>query len=281
MNLFPFLERRSKPFWGSVGIVLVVLLGMIDYLTGIEISITLFYLIPIFLVVWFADENLGLVISAASAITWFLTDYANGRFYSSIMIYVWNTMIRLGFFIVTSRLLSELRIALKANQASARVDYVTGAASTRYFYERAQIEISRYKRTQHPLTLAYIDLDNFKAVNDRLGHIIGDKVLRAVTQIIQKQIRPTDILARLGGDEFALLLPETGGQEVKQVMDRIHSSLVDEMLSNGWLVTFSIGVVTYHQMPRSVDDMVKMADGIMYSVKSDSKNGIRYQVFEV
>jgi diguanylate cyclase (GGDEF)-like protein len=281
MNLFPFLERRSKPFWGSVGIVLVVLLGMIDYLTGIEISITLFYLIPIFLVVWFADENLGLVISAASAITWFLTDYANGRFYSSIMIYVWNTMIRLGFFIVTSRLLSELRIALKANQASARVDYVTGAASTRHFYERAQIEISRYKRTRHPLTLAYIDLDNFKAVNDRLGHIIGDKVLRVVTQIIQKQIRPTDILARLGGDEFALLLPETGGQEVKQVMDRIHSSLVDEMLSNGWLVTFSIGVVTYHQMPRSVDEMVKMADGIMYSVKSDSKNGIRYQVFEV
>jgi len=275
----PFLEKRSKLFWGIVGFILVVILGIVDYLTGIELSISLFYLIPIFLVVWFTNENLGLVISAASAITWFLTDYFNGLIYSNITIYVWNTLIRLGFFIVTSRLLSELRRALRGTQESARVDYVTGAASVRYFYEQVQIEISRYQRHKRPLTLVYIDLDNFKSINDHLGHITGDKVLRAVTESIQRQIRPNDMLARMGGDEFALLLPETGDEEVKQVIGNIHSGLVNEMLRNRWLVTFSIGVVTYNQIPKSVDEMVKLADGEMYLVKTNTKNGVRYRIF--
>jgi diguanylate cyclase (GGDEF)-like protein len=279
MGLMAFLEKHSKLFWGAVGFILVAFLGIVDYLTGYELSITLFYLIPILLVVWFAGENLGLVISAASAITWFLADYTTGLIYSNRMIYVWNTLIRLGFFIVTSRLLSELKKALRANQELARVDYISGAASIRYFYEMAQIEVSRYQRTKHPFTLAYIDLDNFKAINDRLGHITGDKVLRTISENIRQHVRPTDLLARLGGDEFALLLPDTGEQEARQIIGRIHSNLVNEMLKNGWLVTFSIGVVTYKQMPKSVDEMVMLADSVMYSVKTNTKDGVRYQVY--
>jgi diguanylate cyclase (GGDEF)-like protein len=273
-----FLEKRSKLFWGTVGFILVVALGIVDYETGVELSITLFYLIPILLVVWFANEDLGLAIAAASAITWFLTEYANGLKYSNIMISVWNTLIRLGFFIIASRLLAELKRALRANQELTRVDYVSGAVSVRYFYELAQIEISRFQRYKHPLTLVYIDLDNFKTINDLLGHATGDNVLRVITESVQRQIRPTDIFSRLGGDEFALLLPETGGKEVKEVVGRIHSNLVDEMLKNAWVVTFSIGVVTYHQVPKSVDEMLKMADSMMYSVKTRSKNGVRYHV---
>jgi diguanylate cyclase (GGDEF)-like protein len=254
-------------------------LGIVEFWTGVEFSITLFYLIPIFLVAWFAGEKLGLVISAVSALTWFITDYTNGLVYSNKFIYVWNTLIRLGFFIISSRLLSALKSALTANQESARVDYVTGAASVRYFYELAQTEISRNQRYKHPFTLVYIDLDNFKAVNDRLGHIIGDKVLRAVTESIQRQIRPVDILARLGGDEFALLMPETGEEKVKQAIERVHSSLLNEMLRNGWVVTFSVGVVTFTKVPMSVDEMVKVADSVMYSVKTSTKNDVRYHVY--
>jgi diguanylate cyclase (GGDEF)-like protein len=279
MDLMPFLEKRSKRFWGFLGFILVTFLGVIDYVTGVELSLTLFYLIPIFLVAWFADENLALLLSAASALVWFLTDFVNGHIYSSDWIYVWNTLIRLGFFIVSSRLLTELRKALKTNQEAARVDFVTGATSARYFYEQSRTELSRHQRYRHPLTLVYIDLDNFKTINDRLGHITGDKVLRAVTESIQQQIRPTDLFARLGGDEFALLLPETGEQESRQAIGRIHTSLVNEMLKNGWMVTFSMGVVTCNQIPASVDEMVKLADGVMYSVKTKGKNGVRYQVY--
>ena len=156
---------------------------------------------------------------------------------------------------------------------------MTGAISIRYFYELAQIEISRAQRYRRPFTLAYIDLDNFKAVNDRLGHSTGDRVLRAVTDGISRQIRPADTLARLGGDEFALLLPETDGEAAKTVINRIHSSLVDEMLRNGWMVTFSVGVVTFNEVPKTVDEMVKMADSAMYSVKAAGKNGVNYSIY--
>ena len=90
---------------------------------------------------------------------------------------------------------------------------------------------------------------------------------------------PADTLARLGGDEFALLMPETDADAARTVLNRIHSSLVDEMLRNGWMVTFSVGVVSFNEVPKSVDDMVKIADGIMYSVKTAVKNGVNYHIY--
>jgi diguanylate cyclase (GGDEF)-like protein len=87
-------------------------------------------------------------------------------------------------------------------------------------------------------------------------------------------------LGRLGGDEFGLLLPETAEEDAKKVIGRIHTSLVNEMLKNSWMVTFSIGVVTFCQAPRSVDDMVKLADSAMYRVKTNGKNGVSYQTYD-
>jgi diguanylate cyclase (GGDEF)-like protein len=279
MNAATFLEKRGKPFWVSTGVALVLLLGVIDYITGIELNIALFYLIPIFLMVWYTDGQMGLVFSFASTIVGFIVNYSSGLTYSHPSLYVWNTVLRLGFYMVVVWLGTALKRTYTINRELARSDYVTGAISNRYFYELAQIETRRSQRYQRPITLAYIDLDNFKSVNDRLGHSIGDRVLRAVTDGINRQIRPTDMLARLGGDEFALLMPETDGEAVKTVINRIHACLVDEMLRNGWMVTFSMGVVTFQAVPKTVDEMVKMADATMYTVKTSGKNGVNYRVY--
>jgi diguanylate cyclase (GGDEF)-like protein len=278
MKLASFREKRSKLLWVTMGIAFVILLGIIDYLTGYEISVSLFYLVPIFLVVWYADGRMGLVLSFASAITWLIADYSAGLFYSHPSIYVWNTLLRLGFYIVITGLGSTLKRSYKVNQDLARTDYVTGAASVRYFYELAQTEMNRSQRYQHPITLAYIDLDNFKAINDQLGHSTGDRLLRTVTECVRRQVRPTDTIARLGGDEFGLLMPETGEEAAQTVMNRLHSCLADEMLKNGWTVTFSVGVVTCHEIPKSVDDMVRIADAAMYTVKNTTKNGVSYSI---
>jgi diguanylate cyclase (GGDEF)-like protein len=219
------------------------------------------------------------VISTISAITWFLAEFAGGLVYSHPAIYIWNTLIRLGFFIVSSILLSELKSALNVNQELARVDFVTKAVSARYFYERVQIEINRFRRTGHPLTLVYLDLDNFKSINDCLGHNVGDRVLFLVSNSIQQHIRVVDILGRLGGDEFIVLLPETGEQESQQAVERIRSNLQKVMADNAWQVTFSIGVVTFLQMPERVDEMIKYVDDRMYSVKTNGKNGVNYQIY--
>ncbi len=276
MNLF---GKRSKFFWGSSGLLLVVLVGAIDYLTGYELSFSLFYLAPIMLVTWFTGRRLGLLVSAGSAITWFGADYLSGNRYSSISIYIWNTLIRLGFFLVVTLLISALQRAYKVNQDLVRTDYVTGAISVRHFYELARTEINRFRRYRHPFSLVYIDLDNFKSINDRLGHITGDKLLRVLTEQIKEHIRPTDSLARLGGDEFALLLPETRAEEIKPFVTRIHTRLVDVMVKNGWVVTFSMGAVTFNQVPKSVDEMIRLADGAMYSIKMKSKNGVSYRAY--
>lgn len=257
----------------------MLVLGVVDYKTGYEISLSLFYLTPIFLVVWYTDGRLGLVLAFASTIAWFTADYSAGLNYSHPSIYLWNAILRLSFYCVFAWLGTTLKRAYTLNRELARSDYVTGAVSYRYFYELAQVEIKRAQRYRHPITLAYIDLDNFKAVNDRLGHTTGDRVLRAVTDGIGRQVRPSDTLARLGGDEFALLMPETDGDAAKTVINRIHASLVDEMLRNGWMVTFSMGVVTFNKDPKTVDAMVKMADDVMYSIKTAGKNGVKYSIY--
>jgi len=180
---------------------------------------------------------------------------------------------------VVTWLLSALQRAYTINQDLAQTDYVTGACSTRHFYDMAKIESDRFRRYKHAFSLVYFDLDNFKAINDRLGHITGDKLLRVLTENIQQNIRPSDTLGRLGGDEFAILLPETDEEQAKKCIARLHSRLSDEMLRKGWMVTFSMSVTTFHQLPKSVDEMVKLADSAMYSVKANGKNGVCYRVY--
>ena len=279
MSAATFLEKRGKSFWVIAGAVLVIILGFIDYISGYELNISLFYLIPILLVVWYTDGQMGLLFSFASTVVGFIANFSAGQPYSNPAITVWNTMLRLGFYLVVTWLGTTLKKTYQRNQELARTDYVTGAVSIRYFYELAQTEIRRAQRSRRPFSVAYIDLDNFKIVNDRLGHSTGDRVLRAVTDGICHQIRAADSLARLGGDEFALLLPETDGEAAKKVISRIHTSLVNEMLRNGWMVSFSVGVVTFNEVPKTVDAMVKMADNAMYSVKAAGKNGVNYSIY--
>ncbi len=279
MSVAAFFERRSKLFWAIVGIVLVIILGVIDYFSGIELNLSLFYLIPIFIVVWFSGGQMGLVFSIASTLVGFLANYFAGQTYSNPTIFVSNMVLHLGFYLVVAWLTAILKRNSTFNLELARTDYVTGAVSVRYFYELAQTEIRRSQRNRHPITLAYIDLDNFKTVNDQLGHSTGDRVLRAVTDGIRRQVGKEGTLARLGGDEFALLLPETDGEAARTALNKIHTSLVEEMLRNGWMVTFSMGVVTFKDVPKSVDEMVKMADNVMYSVKTAGKNGVKYSTY--
>lgn len=277
MNFNQFLERRSKAFLGITGVGVVIALGMVDFSTIYEMSFSFFYLLPVGVVAWYGGQRLGMVISAASAVSWFLDDFVNGTTISPVM-HFWNISMRVTIFVIVTALLAALRRSYVSNQELARTDFVTGAVSNRYFYELAKAEISRSYRYKHLLTFAYIDLDNFKQINDRLGHSTGDRVLRTVTEIIQRQIRPCDLLARLGGDEFALLLPETGEEEAKAALTRINIGLMKEMLSHGWMVTFSVGAVTFHRMPKTVDEMLKLADKTMYQVKMNGKNGVSYQV---
>ena len=278
MNIPASPEKLGKPFWAIIGSVLIGGVGLVDYLTGYEIAFSLFYLVPIFLLTWFAGKSLGVVASIMGAIVWLAADLASGHPYSSPAIYYWNSTIRFGFFIIVTLLLSALRKAHDQEKELARSDNLTGAVNARFFSELVQLEINRSQRYGHPFTLAYIDLDNFKSVNDQFGHSMGDQVLSVIVKHAKDHMRRTDIIARLGGDEFAFLLPETDQAAAQAAIEKIQISLLDEMRRNNWPVTFSIGVLTCINTPQTSDRLVRQADDLMYSVKNNGKNGISYSV---
>ena len=279
MNYLAKLEKQNRLFLTFVGFALIGLIGIIDFLTGYEFSFSVFYVLPISLVTWLTSRRFGLLASLVSAGVWFSADTATGHPYSHPLIPVWNSFIRFVFFVIIALLLSALKRTMQRESELARTDHLTATVNLRFFYELAQMEIDRLHRYGHPFTLAYIDLDDFKAVNDQFGHATGDRVLHTVVVSIKKHMRKTDVCARLGGDEFALLLPETDQEFARLAMSKIQGELLKEMRQNNWSVTFSMGVLTCQVAPHTTDELVKMADELMYLVKHDSKNGIKYSTY--
>ncbi len=273
-----FLGRQPKSFFIIVGFVLVLGLGIVDYITNPELALSIFYLIPISLVAWYTGLWTGILFSVISTIVWLVPDMITvlGRTYSAIA--YWNAVARLGFFLIVTAILAALKTALDREKESARTDPLTGVSNRNCFYTLASMEVDRAQRYRHPLTIVYIDLDDFKTINDNLGHHVGDALLRIVAQTIQTTLRMIDIAARLGGDEFVILLPETEYKQAQAVVQRIQQNLLSAMQAEGWSVTFSIGAVTYVRPPANVDEMIKQADAFMYTVKSSGKNKIKHEV---
>jgi diguanylate cyclase (GGDEF)-like protein len=275
MNLIASLENRSTFFWMTMGILFVVGVGAADYFTGSELSFSLFYLFPIVLVTWFSGKKPGFAISVISAVVWFTADALPGHAYSEPFIRYWNAIVRLGYFVVVTLILSGLK-ALEGEKELARIDYLTGAANRRSFFEAIQAELERSQRYRRPFTLAFFDIDDFKSINDKFGHKIGDNLLCEVVKQARGHLRKSDFMARLGGDEFVILFPETGENEAKTAVQKIQSILVDVMHRNHWPVTFSFGVLTYLKGQITVDELIKRADDLMYSVKQNGKNAVAF-----
>lgn len=272
-------EGRSLFFWAITSIVLVGLLGVADYLSGNEFSFSLFYLIPIYLTAWFTNPALSVSVAVISAVTWLIADMSVGEDYSHPIIYLWNTLIRFGFFIIVAYLISELHKTQKAIQILARTDHITGAINSRYFHELLEIELSRSNRYKRPFTLVYLDLDNFKQVNDKFGHTEGDQLITFIAHELKAHLRSTDVVARLGGDEFAILFPEAGQKDAEAIISKIYSHLMEQLRQKYPFVTFSAGAVTYAATPNSIAETIKIADELMYSVKNSTKNGVRYSLY--
>jgi len=276
-NLLGSLKSKSHTFWVITGLIGVALVGAADYLTGREIAFSLFYLIPIVLVTWYAGRKFGLIISLASAVAWFGADTLAGQVYLSSVIPFWNAAVRLSFFFVVAFLLSALK-GLEQERLAARLDDLTGAANRRHFFEVVQAELERSQRYQRPFTVLYFDIDGFKDINDQWGHQVGDHLLCALVNRARRHLRKTDFLARLGGDEFIILLPETGPEAAQAAATKMQGALLDEMQSHHWPVTFSIGTLTCLEGRLTPDELIVKADELMYKVKKNGKSGIAYGI---
>jgi diguanylate cyclase (GGDEF)-like protein len=162
----------------------------------------------------------------------------------------------------------------------ANTDALSGLANRRFFVEQLEREFARAKRYRRPLTLLYLDLDDFKAINDRFGHAVGDNVISNLSLSMRAVLRSTDLLARIGGDEFAVLLPETtikGGVGVTQKLKRAlvaFTSRPDSVIPS---LTFSAGLAQFRFEDESIDDLLARADHAQYKAKDAGKGQIRTQ----
>lgn len=179
-------------------------------------------------------------------------------------------------FCAVSVMISKIHKLLKRERRLSRRDPLTGVMNIRAFSEIVEYEILRLNRDGSPFSIAYLDLDNFKTVNDNYGHKKGDELLKAVVTDLAGNLRQTDVIARVGGDEFAIFLPGTYNNEVQVVMEKIRKQLQELMESLQKNVTFSMGVISCDHSDADFDEIISIADSLMYEVKRAGKNNIRY-----
>jgi len=275
-----YLYSKSRTSLFISNFLIVLILGVVDYLLGFEVSFSIFYLIPIVVTAWFVGRWPSFAISLFSAAAWLLSDLTTGITYNSTFIALWSTSVWTGFFFIIAYLVSAIRERLEYEKQLSRKDSLTGAANRLAFYEQANQEIIRAQRYGQPFTLAYLDFDNFKNVNDQWGHSVGDELLKKVAQTVQGNIRELDIFARLGGDEFALLLPETDFEVAEAVIERLVDSIQNIAHIAGNHITVSVGAITITGKPRSVNEVIKMADRLMYEAKQAGKNMVKHDFWD-
>ena len=201
------LHRLPRAPIVATAALAVGLIGAVDHVTGYEISLSIFYLAPIVLCAWYAGAKTGYFMALFSSATWVAVDLSSGHAYSHPAIPFWDGGVHLTMFAVVVNLLSKLKDHLALEKQLARIDALTGIANRLTFMEQLSRSLDLAARARSSLTLAYIDADDFKRINDTDGHEGGDSVLRDIANTLQGSVRRTDVVARLGGDEFAVLMP--------------------------------------------------------------------------
>ena len=271
------MDRRPAPGRGlRVGPGHGGLVGIADELSG-EVNLTLLYLLPIWFAAWFLGAAGGLAIALASAIAWWAAGVATRWYYGPrLAVQIFNVAAQLALFAAVAVVLANLRQRGNRASAFARTDSLTGLLNRRGFLEVARREIARSARSGRPLTVALVDVDGFKEVNDARGQDAGDHLLGGMGTALRSAMRAVDVSARLGGDEFAILLPDADLSSIESVLDRLRLVLMQAAAEKGAPVTVSLGAATFQRPPASLDEMLRAAGRMLEDAKANGRNGVRH-----
>ena len=256
-----------------IGALLVMLLIFaLDLETGSEIRLHVLYVFPISVVAFKCWRWPFIVIALAASVALQSITYSVQAL--SIHAFVTDLMVAT----CASLLTVYLAVAAKTNQRlameSAMTDPLTNLANRRAFLSALNSEIARQKRYGGDVSLAILDLDGFKGLNDAKGHQAGDEALKLFASILADTIRHTDLAARIGGDEFALLMPNTGDSDSDLLCRKLCNTVAQQMAHAGFAVTTSVGCKTFRIAPNSVSDALHQVDELMYCAKRSGKNRV-------
>lgn len=269
--------RLHRPWLVLLGLLAVGMVSAADWWTGPHISLAVFYLVPITIVAWYAGRAPAVLLAAIGGSVWFLDARVGLPKDLPLPVLMWMCAERLTYFLVVTWLVSALKAVADHHRALSITDEMTGLPNRRAFLQAATTEIARLRRSPTPLTVVYMDCDNFKSINDQFGHAVGDQLLCNVGAALRANMRQQDVVARIGGDEFVVLLPDCDARAAAHVVEKLRVLLGETMAANRWRVTFSIGVVTYRTPPRNVEDLLHASDALQYAVKRAGKNNVLHE----
>ncbi|HEY6720355.1 MAG TPA: GGDEF domain-containing protein [Burkholderiales bacterium] len=258
--------------------VLVAIIAVTDYVTPSELNFTFMYVFVILLACWNLGPKWGIAYTALACVMQVIVlDQIKGEYISAMYFYL-DLGNRVFTFLVVITLTVPLRTVYGREKITARVDWLTRIPNLRGFTELLLTEIARYERTGVPFSVAYFDVDDFKAINDRFGHKRGDLLLCGIAETVRRSLRKTDTVARLGGDEFAILFPASDLDVALPVMQRVRAGL-DALHQEGGPATFSVGLGAFRRKGLSPDEVIACCDSLMYRAKRDGKKSIASERF--
>ncbi|PWI35310.1 GGDEF domain-containing protein [Vibrio albus] len=278
-TIFDILNKRQPTSIWWLSIIVIAIIFCAIFIVKEFADLTPLLVIPVLLASWYGSSKTGIGLAMLIALSMLAMsadiDFIGFEYSSS----AYDVAVILVVYIFVAILVTNFRKVHGIEVEAADSDTLTGLHSSRSFYAEIANEILRSNRYGHKFSLAYIDVDNFKKINDTFGHDTGDKLLIELSKSLVSSLRATDTIARIGGDEFVCLFPETEQGEAKSAILKAEKSLKERMNRRKWDVSFSIGLVTFESLPEDVREAVKIADELMYSVKKNKKNDIAYKVW--
>ena len=261
------MARRS--LW-PLNLAVLALLGSLRLATEAEYYFASLAILPVMAMAWVYGRKDGLVLSFLAAAMWVISDLASERDF----VYAWlpwaAALTRFITYGLVAVLVAEMRTLLAHEREEAMHDGLTGLLNRRAFLELGDVESMRSLRYDHSLAIVFIDLDNFKQLNDTRGHLAGDAALRATAHALHTKLRLSDSVARLGGDEFAIALPEIAYDAAVDAGRKI-ATAIGAALTAFPPVTASVGVAWFDRACPRFDSMVAAADKLMYEAKRRGK----------
>jgi diguanylate cyclase (GGDEF)-like protein len=272
-----FDERSARLIW-RLSLLSSLMIAAVAFVTEKYIYLEPFLVLPIVFASWYGSNRAGVFLALITSVVLAVSREWLSASTFSLQFVIFDGLSHLIAYSILAILITNFRSVHRVEVVAADTDNLTGLHNPRSFYVELANELLRSKRFKRILSLAYIDIDNFKNINDSLGHSIGDELLVEVAKCLKSSLRATDTISRLGGDEFVCLLPETGDKDVKYLFSKVKKLLSERMQSHSWPVGFSVGVVTFETLPADVKQAISVADDLMYSVKKDNKNNTVYKV---